>query len=60
MIRCAWLKGNSGRDDRYNEFKAGAGSEFYRSSPFVVAGAVADAMRYLTESDAQVTEYSAD
>ncbi len=48
-VRLAWLKRNPGRGDRYDEFKAGAWSEFYRSSPYVVAGAVADAMRYLTE-----------
>ena len=38
-------------------FKAGAWSEFYQSSPFVVAGAVVDAMRYLTELDVQPTDY---
>jgi phosphorylase kinase alpha/beta subunit len=49
-VRLAWLKGNPGGADRYDECKGLAWSEFYRSSPFVVAGAVADAMRYLTES----------
>lgn len=48
-VRLAWLKRNPERGDRYDEFKGVAWSEFYRSSPYVVAGAVADAMRYLTE-----------
>jgi phosphorylase kinase alpha/beta subunit len=48
-VRLAWLKQHSELSDRYDEFKAAAWSEFYRSSPYMVAGAVADAMRYLTQ-----------
>jgi phosphorylase kinase alpha/beta subunit len=49
-VRLAWLRVHPELSDRYDESKGLAWSEFYRSSPFVVAGAVADAMRYLTES----------
>lgn len=40
--------------------KAGAWSKFYQSSPFVVTGAVADAMRYLPELGFQPTDYGSD
>jgi phosphorylase kinase alpha/beta subunit len=48
-VRLAWLKVHPDQADRYDEFKAAAWSEFYRSSPYTIANAVAIAMQYLTE-----------
>lgn len=48
-VRLAWLKVHPEQTDRYDEFKAAAWSEFYRSSPYAIANAVAMAMQYLTQ-----------
>jgi phosphorylase kinase alpha/beta subunit len=48
-VRLAWLKVHPEQTDRYDEFKAAAWSEFYRSSPYAIANAIAMAMQYLTQ-----------
>jgi phosphorylase kinase alpha/beta subunit len=48
-VRLAWLKVHPEQTDRYDEFKAAAWSEFYRSSPYAMANAFAMAMQYLTQ-----------
>ncbi len=48
-VRIAWLNHHPEHINRYDEHKAAAWSQFYRSSPYEVANAIADAMRYLTQ-----------
>jgi phosphorylase kinase alpha/beta subunit len=55
-VRLAWLRVHPEQADRYDEFKAAAWSEFYRSSPFVMATAIADAMKYLTGLGTMVSD----
>ncbi len=48
-VRLAWLNHHPEHIHHYDEHKAAAWSQFYRSTPYEVANAIADAMRYLTQ-----------
>jgi phosphorylase kinase alpha/beta subunit len=48
-VRIAWLDDNPERGDRYDEHKATAWRSFYGSSPYVCAGAIAKALKFLSE-----------
>ena len=48
-VRLAWLEGNPGRRERYDEDKASAWRSFYNTSPRECATYVVKAFRFLTE-----------